>query len=485
MKSNIIITLLLISIIGACEFIPENLPTSSIDACITKSIDPTIQDYSLPQSGVIPERLIKMYVKYYVDPQELSSITPYVFEGDTLFYILNLHQGGWKILSGNAQTSPILSECESGSIDLENPAIPIQIILDDAKNAMLSLKSSNTASEMANPTIWNTLQSIDKRLNSKWDLNRSSDEHWIQVLYSTSTVITPIDSVNHLIPTTWDQLSPWDNKTPIILNEHCRVGCVPVAIGQVLYYFNQEYGSPSTLYESLTLQNPNTYPLIDQIVLGPPTYNSTRWSSMKKNRQASVGNSEYVADLLASIGYMIDIEYALPASGSDMDVLYLTYFGLTANKYDTYSGFDSSKINLILNNLNNNKPLIITMKPSATDTILGHAWIIDGYIIEQVTYSTTYHYYYVDDPYSLNGYYNGLPIVGYYTDEEMSALLPGYVNGSQTTDVSYGSSTYFLMNWGLDNGVYDCIHQQPNSWIINNQNYATGHRELYYNIRLP
>lgn len=124
------------------------------------------------------------------------------------------------------------------------------------------------------------------------------------------------------------------------------------------------------------------------------------------------------------------------------------------------------------------------MKPSATDTILGHAWIIDGYIIEQVTYSTTYRYYYVDDPYSLNGYYNGLPIVGYYTDEEMSALLPGYVNGSQTTDVSYGSNTYLLMNWGLNNGTYDNIHQQPNSWIINNQNYSTGLRELYYNIRL-
>lgn len=47
-----------------------------------------------------------------------------------------------------------------------------------------------------------------------------------------------------------------------------------------------------------------------------------------------------------------------------------------------------------------------------------------------------YGYYYVEDPSSLNGTYNGGSIEGIYSDEEMESMYPGYVNGSQKSETA-------------------------------------------------
>lgn len=80
MKYNTIVILLfimLISLIDACEIIPEGDSYFTNDVCLTKAISPChLDDDSIQPTGVIPERLIKLYVKYYIDPQEISNISP-------------------------------------------------------------------------------------------------------------------------------------------------------------------------------------------------------------------------------------------------------------------------------------------------------------------------------------------------------------------------------------------------------------------------
>ena len=484
MKSNILIFLLLISIIGACEIIPEGDSYFTNDVCLTKAISPChLDDDSIQPTGVIPERLIKLYVKYYIDPQEISNISPYVFEDDTLFYILNLHKGGWKIISGNSKTSPILAECGNGAIDLDNPDIPVQIMLNDAKNTMLSLSSSKKTKDLETSRIWNILQSIDTRMFSKRNPDRSTDDHWIQVLVSTSSSTVDYENVYHLISTTWDQDSIWNIKAPISGGCHCLAGCVSVALAQLFYYYHHEYGYPNRLYHSVSVNNnPNIYPLRDQIILLDSVQLSTRWNYMRLTRNSS-GNYEYVADLLAYIGKTISTDYGLSLSSANFDVQFLHDFDLTCNKYEANScDFSTTVLDSVFNYLRASKPLMVTNRATQVDQV-GHAWIIDGFSIKQETVSTTYQFYYVDDPYALNGTYNGYSIVGIYSDDEMASLYPNYMNGFQTIDNNVLYHKFFRMNWGLNNGNYDNILQDLQNWYYGDTCYSNGIKSIYYNIR--
>ena len=247
-----------------------------------------------------------------------------------------------------------------------------------------------------------------------------------------------------------------------------------------MYYHNQMSGSPSSLSENVYLQNPNTLPLLDQIVASNPV-SSTRWNSMKKTRQSTTGNSGYVADLIAYISKVIGVNYSIQHSTADIVSATLGYFGLSGQSSVSSGNLSSSFVSTILNNLRNDKPLI-TVRRTSLSSLPTHTWIIDGFVREQTTYYTTYRFYYVDDPSAISGQYNGYQIVNFYNDEEMASLLPGYTNGSEMVEQSSFETKYFLMNWGLDNGAYDSIRQNVDVWSINGTNYAANYREFYYNI---
>lgn len=406
---------------------------------------------------------------------ESFSLSPYASHGDTLLYIINF-DNGWKVLSADVRTAPILAESETGSFNLSGDLpVPLQIILNDAEAIVQSAKTENTTECAGYSSAISAIRHINKKKN------RDNDAHWVKVLLSTSNDTCNLETVNHLIQTTWDNDSLWNVKAPVTNNTHCKNSCTAVAIGQAMYYFHQLSGSPSALYENLTLQNPNTTPLEDQISLGLPTTNSSRWSSMKTSRQASSGNAVYVADLLSSIDKRLGAGYTLPSTVTDITISSVLYLGLSGSVYSTNGSISSSIMTTILNNLRNNKPVIVAKRSSAGADPL-HVWIIDGLVRQQETISYTYGFYYVNDPSSLNGQYNGYNIVGIYTDDEMASLYPGYMNGSQHVDQYSIESTYLLMNWGMDDGIYDSIRQNLTVWVANGTTYSNEYREVYYNL---
>lgn len=391
----------------------------------------------------------------------IENISPYYVDGNILFYIVNL-DNGWKLVAGDTRVSPILAESSTGSFDMgRGLPIPLQVVLNNAVSLMTSAK--NAVASSSDDTIAPSWLSSGVEVNG----SRSSDAHWVRVLISNSSTTTNIETVNHLIETTWDQDSPWNDKAPYSGTAHCKAGCVAVAIGQIMYYFNQLSGSPSGLYETVSL-NP-AYNTWQQIILSNYNSNSSRWDDMAKDRY-STGNSGYVADLLAYIGHDVHTDYGYYDSGAFINDATLSYFGINAD-FGSYTGSLSS----VINNIRSGIPAIVKCTNPA------HTWIVDGYIHDQEYISTTYRYYYVDDPSSLNGTYNGYTIVGLYNDEEMASLLPGYVNGSQQTVNSTLSHQYLLMNWGVDDGYYDSLQQSIDYWYADT-NYSTSISYFMYNL---
>lgn len=73
----------------------------------------------------------------------IKSVTPYVYQGETAFYIINLDKG-WRIVSADLRARALLAKGENGSIpaSLERNS-NFSFWLDDIATQILSLKTSN------------------------------------------------------------------------------------------------------------------------------------------------------------------------------------------------------------------------------------------------------------------------------------------------------------------------------------------------------
>lgn len=91
-------------------------------SCATKSSDVTIEmdpiyvdDYHLDQ------KTLEFFLSLYYPEDVIVDVTPYIVGLDTLFYLFNFEQG-WKALSADMRTKPIMAGGDSGRCTLDIPA---------------------------------------------------------------------------------------------------------------------------------------------------------------------------------------------------------------------------------------------------------------------------------------------------------------------------------------------------------------------------
>ena len=299
---------------------------------------------------------------------------------------------------------------------------------------------------------------------------------WVQVLYSTGNTTTIPSQVNHLLSTKWDQDHPWNQKCPIDDGTHCKVGCVMVAMGQIMYYLNRNFGYPTALYETVYLSEDIPDNLYDQICLSNYNSSSSRWASMATNRSGTDAGIEYVEDFLASLGKQMHADYGSNettcAYVHDSD---FNAFGIDCDG-DNYD-YDS-----VISNLNSGKP-VFAFAPYGSGATNSHAWVIDGYKNERTYYSVTYKFYYVEDLSEISGSsYNGYGIVSTYTDEEMSVMFSYCYSGMEIIDSTSILSKYFLMNWGENGGSSDNVYYDASNWTYLSYQINNTDRHIFYNF---
>lgn len=475
------IILIEVAFLSACSLV-ENFDDSVYE-------DPLITKAELTRSGEIPYHVSRKTAEYYVKlvypDLSIKEVIPYVSSKDTLFYVFNFEKG-WKAISADMRTSPVLAESDDETFDLEETLRrPSSDWISCAEDLLYQLKETTDApTETGGVMLWESCKSIaEQTWRNKLDAvgiktkSVGDDEcalHWVKVLVSNATTYTTVENIPHLIQTKWGQFSPWNEKTPYRslygVLKHSATCCVATTVSQIQYYLNQTIGSPTGLYESVSVpyRGNATY---QDISLSNYVDSSSRWESMPLTKSSS-GNASFVADLMSANGKFLNVLYGLGQSSAYCSVLQFANCGLQTSS-------DAYDIDIVTADLRSNKPVIITARPN------GHCWIIDGYYHLRQDSSTTYAYYYVDDVSSVSGTYMGYDVESVYSNLEMEAIYPGYCNGCQVTDEAVYNNRYLLMNWGWegkdDNNYYSIYNQDP--WLAGGYSFYLD-RTIYHNINI-
>jgi len=207
---------------------------------------------------------------------------------------------------------------------------------------------------------------------------------------------------SRIMHTEWGQSDPYNYYCPKINGTACLTGCVPVAVGQIMAY----YQYPKTIVDKSNKNITYTLP----------------WSDMLSQGSYLAGNTGTgalgVARLLRQLGLYMGASYGIDETG----VLEEGFNNIFEKFGYTTSGLKSFKADSIVSSLDKDQPVFICGSTSQG----GHAWVLEGYKEYRELahlYTTQYpnfdmgiHYLDCEDRYYFcnwgwNGYYNG-----YYLD---------------------------------------------------------------------
>ena len=187
-------------------------------------------------------------------------------------------------------------------------------------------------------------------------------------------------SVEPLLKTTWGQDAPYHSMCPTRTNskgeqQHCRVGCVACAMGQIMYY--HQHPKTGKGQKSYTF-----------IVSASADFGSTHydWGNMLENYTAthSPQQDTAVATLLYHCGVSVSMIYGLTAS-------YTNTFNTVSNALKEYFRYDGQSVRyvkrsdfpskeewlqMIYENLSEGLPVFYS---GSSKSLGAHAFVIDGY----------------------------------------------------------------------------------------------------------
>lgn len=388
--------------------------------------------------------------EYYVGlmyPEcEISTIEPVVIENDTLVYLINFIQG-WTAIAADKRVPPILGEDAYSELHLDQETIGPLVWLNSCAYDILAMQESGKEHENDNTDLWSFIKGEQYYNGKEIPSTRGADDRWAVFLIDSYTD-NIINQVNHLVSTKWGQGSPWHQKLPTdsnYNNNRCQLGCVPVAMAQLIYYYKNKFSLSLGFYHTVgcslsSISGPSTNV---GFFHGDFTSNSSRWSQMSLTEyDISSHSTEYPGDLMLELGHEFNALY----SGFE------TYVSSSFSPYNVFHDYgidcisSSYSYNTTKSNLDNGLPLMVSAytSPNATS---GHCWIIDGYreITEQ--YVNRYLLIYTDQ-------YEGA--IATYTNSQVEEVFGEYYyDGMEWDDYFvYDTVKRLYMNWGY-NGAYD------------------------------
>ncbi|TRX42138.1 C10 family peptidase [Flavobacterium restrictum] len=323
----------------------------------------------------------------------------------TAFYVINYNEGGFAVIAADNRVTPILAYSDSGSFS----SIPSEII-SPIKDWIIAEK------EQIQYVIDNNLtQNKDRKL--EWE-KVTENNSLLQVKGTSISAREPLPSPKDcpdtsvikgpLTTTIWGQSNGYNNLVTVNCNPTYQnagkavTGCVATAMAQIMRYFHK----------------PNTY----------------NWANMPNDGSGSFASTD-IQSLMRDAGLAVNMNYGCIESGAYANAIapaLKNTFGYTNASFTTNYDY-----NIITNNINVNKPVILCGSGSNG----GHAWVCDGYN------SSTYY-------------------------EKDTA---GNCTGIAVTTL------YLHMNWGWyssNNGYYAFDNFNPYIYTFNNN------RSIIYNINL-
>ena len=269
-------------------------------------------------------------------------------DNQILLYVYHLNPAGFIIVSGNKHGHPYLGYSFDNNFNINDMPSNLNWFINNYKNNLKSAISNNYSREIDNVLQWNK--------------------------YLDNSIIEddPIRNVNPLIEAEFDQSGSWNNTLTAETGFNGPVGCVAVAMGQVMYYWKHPVQGVgySQYYE------PDFGPI--SVNFEEHTYN---FDNMLDNQA-----TEDSQLLLYHAGVSVNMDYNYSGSGasvcwedpsSQYALDYHFSFKDNINCEPKLNYDDEGWSNLLKEQLDNGWPIIY--RGYAENDGPGHAWNIDGY----------------------------------------------------------------------------------------------------------
>lgn len=397
----------------------------------------------------------------------------YKIEEDTLLYLFN-YRDGWLLLAADKRINPIVAESGKDNLSFNSPNENLMIWVDSYADEIRVLRKYGKDTDNEYTELWSKISRNKDLIKKRQYGNR--DCKWAVIYYTYCDSYYDNDVVSHLISTYWGQTGPWNDKLPIDINYNnnkCKIGCVAVSFAEIVYYMHYHLGKPNGLYHNISISSSSISGPTNNIGFSRSDYvaNSSRWDDMALTGSTVNTSTLYAGDLMLDIGNRLGMSYSGGMSGASLTTSVASYYDLT---------FSHSSYNYqyVKNDLLNSKPVNITARrKDSSSNYIGHSWLIDGYGIRTLHYTTEIHFEYTE---------NWMYEVEYY--DTFDELRTHYHINSEYDIIEQDAGTYtndyILMNWGGDtyynNAHYDTY--PSSSWIIDNKDYKYN-KEINYDFR--
>lgn len=316
--------------------------------------------------GLLPQR-------YIVEEYQLGCTATKNTSEDIspLVYIFNFNDNnGFAIASGDNRMPPVFCITDQGhftdSITIpESVAIMLSMIEDEYKSV-----------------VRNGYDSFVTEIDSLYILpgdgigDGDDDEEGDYIPPTYNIYGHWISSVpqGQIIPSEWGQDSPFNEMCPLENGNHDLVGCVAVAVGQIMYYWKQ-----NTTYNG-------------------HIYNWTIMSQFKDENSLFNSNNKDVQNLLRDLGgpENLDMDYGLDGSYANCDNISRTFNNFGYSSGGTPQEYD---VSIVKSEINAGRPVIVCGRAHKIERKIlgvtvyidysgGHEWIIDQYYTQSRTVDT-------------------------------------------------------------------------------------------------
>ena len=426
------------------------IPLLLLGAC-TQEADELIENNDISSHADSSNPLIRyIKLKNGSTRSDEVSISPFVYENDTVMYVAQ-YTDGWELYSNDRRFPMTLLKREEGTFDVSKFSQPVNEEVMDMAAAIHQTKVEDP--DMPTDESWSWLDpqfGEDEGIVVMSNIDQPDPANGKWVLIDIIDKGTAVYDIPHLVQTKWGQLYPWNIYTPYDsskTNEHCAVGCVPVAAAQYAYFLHNKQGIPAyapdfAIYQKAT----NSYRFTGIVGRGP-------WKNMaKKNSDTGTEKSAMFMGYVA--GLIVDPDrFGADGTGATFKQAITRFLnpktGIEFEEYKADGNYD-----MILTEIKSGYPVIASGYRAATDNpgqsySVGHAFLIDSYRKE----TQTLEYVYGWEGKTISGadpnLYNEDGTIAYYGIQRRS---------SQSTE-----TCYFRMNWGAD-GSDDDILSSPYSW---------------------
>lgn len=260
--------------------------------------------------------------------------------GKISFYVINYSEGGFILLSADKRIQPILGFSENGKFDIYENSYPpgLKFWIKDTKKQITDIQNSNIEQSEKNKLAWKEVQNALATTSQNIIAIEPPNE-----CYEHTETIT----VGPLLNSTWHQFGDFNDALPYIscngYDFQVSAGCVPIAMGQVMKYFQY-----------------------------PTNYN---WTSMPLT-SGTTTTANFIKDIHDAISnvYPDDPTYYCHGTGvsasANMGYVLKTQFNYSSANLANYNYYT------VKNELNANRPVLLSGDPGTDE---GHMWVCEGY----------------------------------------------------------------------------------------------------------